>query len=84
MIWSDNTGAEHSFKKGARRVRAQKECTQVLLAGTAKQFDHCSLIHAMWKHLLQLGTEVHVMRVPTDDNVADNPSRFLAAADAQA
>ena len=33
-------------------------------------------MHALWKHFLELDTEVHVVRVPTDDNIADNPSRY--------
>ena len=46
------------------------------VAGATKQFDHNCLVHALWKHFLELGTEVYVTRVPTDYNIADNPSRF--------
>ena len=45
------------------------------LPGSAKQWDHTCLCHAIWKHLLFLGAEAHIMRVPTDKNLADLPSR---------
>ena len=44
-------------------------------AGATKQFDQNSLVHAIWKYLAMLDVEVWVARVPTDDNIADLPSR---------
>ena len=49
-------------------------------AGYSRQFDHTCLVAGIWKHLLKLGCEAHVVRVPTDDNIADLPSRYRAAA----
>ena len=43
--------------------------------GKAKSFDHCALVHAMWKRLAELRTGVWVERVPTELNIADDPSR---------
>ena len=45
------------------------------LAGATKAFDHNALVHALWKKFLHMGMEVQICRVPTDDNIADNPSR---------
>ena len=43
--------------------------------GRARAFDHCSLVHRMWIHIARLHAAVWVVRVPTDDNIADLPSR---------
>lgn len=43
--------------------------------GSARAFDHCSLIHQMWTHIAALGVFAWITRVPTDDNFADLPSR---------
>ena len=45
------------------------------LSGSAKQWDHTCLCHAIWKHLVFLGAEAQIMRVPTEENLADLPSR---------
>ena len=58
MIWSDNTGAEASTRKGS-----------------AKEFDHLSLVHGIWLRAAELNLELFVKRVPTKDNIADDPSR---------
>ena len=47
----------------------------MLQIGSARQFDHTCLTHALWKHLLHLNVEAQIQRVPTDDNLADLPSR---------
>ena len=28
------------------------------LPGATRQFDHCCLVHGMWKHFLELGMQV--------------------------
>ena len=61
-IYSDNTGAEASLRKG-----------------TARSFDHCMLVHAMWKRLAELRCTAWVGRVPTEENLADLPSRSTSA-----
>lgn len=58
VIWSDNTGAEHSAGRGS-----------------CKRFDQGCLIHALWKRFLELEMAVWVERVPTQFNIADDPSR---------
>ena len=35
-------------------------------AGTAKPFDHNSLIHALWRRFVELGMAVWIERVPTE------------------
>ena len=47
-----------------------------LRRGTARSYDHSQLVHAQWLHLAELGVQAHVLRVSTDDNVADLPSRL--------
>ena len=47
------------------------------LAGSTKQFDQNCLIHAMWKQLAVLNVNVWVERVPSKDNIADDPSRHV-------
>ena len=43
--------------------------------GSAKEFDHCSLIHNMWSQIARCHMNVWVCRVGTHDNIADLPSR---------
>ena len=47
-------------------------------AGATEAFDHNALVHTLWKKFLHMGMEVQICRVPTDDNIADNPSRHKA------
>ena len=51
--------------------------TNVALAvvGTAKSFDHCTLVHALWKTFAELKISVWLERVASKLNIADNPSR---------
>ena len=43
--------------------------------GTARRYDHAQLVHAQWMHVAMLGMRLWVVRVATNDNVADLPSR---------
>jgi len=43
--------------------------------GVARSFDHCHLIHQMWAHISRCHIFAWICRVPTDDNLADLPSR---------
>ena len=43
--------------------------------GTARAWDHAQLVHDQWMRLAILNCQVHVVRVATDDNIADLPSR---------
>ena len=43
--------------------------------GRAKAFDHNSLASIMWLRFAELGVEVRVERVPSEENIADLPSR---------
>ena len=47
-----------------------------VLPGSARSFDHCTLVSALWKRFVELQVAVWVERVPTNDNIADNPSRY--------
>ena len=44
--------------------------------GTAKSWDHCELIHEIWTHAALNKIRVWIVRVPSDDNISDLPSRF--------
>ena len=43
--------------------------------GAAKSWDHCQIIHEIWTMAAQNQTHLWIERVPTDDNIADLPSR---------
>lgn len=43
--------------------------------GSAKQFDLCRIIHEIWSLALCGGFGLWIERVPTDENIADLPSR---------
>ena len=43
--------------------------------GSAKVWDHAQLVHQLWEDLLMLSTQVFVVRVSTNANIADPPSR---------
>ena len=43
--------------------------------GTAKSWDHACIVHALWLKAAQLKAHLWIDRVPTDDNIADLPSR---------
>ena len=76
VIWSDNTGAEAATRKG--RVLCHTHllsCLWGIFPGSAKRFDQNCLIHALWKQFVQLRMAVWVMRVPSKENIADDPSR---------
>ena len=45
-------------------------------SGTAKSFDHAQLVHEQWAHAVLNRMHLFVKRVPTDDNIADLPSRL--------
>ena len=43
--------------------------------GSARSWDHASLVHCLWTKAAKLGIDLQVERVPSDDNIADLPSR---------
>ena len=47
-----------------------------VVEGSTKAFDQNCLIHGIWRRLAELDTAIWVSRVPTKENIADNPSRF--------
>ena len=70
---------EHLLRK--RRVVIHSDNTGSEAAtkkGTARSWDHTQLVHAQWLHAAMLGIDMHVVRVPTDDNIADLPSRMVS------
>ena len=51
-------------------------CLQVAFRrGSARSYDHAQLVHRMWLHAAVERLDIHVVRVATDDNLADLPSR---------
>ena len=79
VIYSDNTGIDVSL--GNIRVGLSivwftaKGAEAATRKGSTKNFDQHSLVHCMWKKFAELKVGVWVRRVPTDDNIADCPSR---------
>ena len=43
--------------------------------GMSRQWDHAQLVHEQWSFLAVNAIDVHVVRVGTEDNIADIPSR---------
>ena len=43
----------------------------------ARQFDQACIVHAIWLRLAVTHTAMWVTRVPTKDNIADDPSRCI-------
>ena len=41
----------------------------------ARQFDHTCVSHSIWKRAVLLDLDLTVFRVPSDENLADLPSR---------
>ena len=37
--------------------------------------DHAQLVHTQWTHVAEQGLSLYVVRVATNDNIADLPSR---------
>ena len=43
--------------------------------GAARSFDHSCIIHSIWLKAALIQADLHILRVPTEDNVADLPPR---------
>ena len=43
--------------------------------GRAKAWDHSCIVHVLWLEAACLQMHMHVERVPSEDNIADLPSR---------
>ena len=69
VVWSDNKGAEAAARKGrldnGLLVRFMHQSVSSCFVGSAKQFDHGSLIHALWKRFVELNVGAWIERVPT-------------------
>lgn len=67
---------EHLLRR--RRVVIWSDNTGAQAAagsGAARAFDHACLAHGLWVKIAQLRCLARVERVPTDENIADDPSR---------
>ena len=76
VIWSDNAGAERATRKGGLLLRPPLVRAAFACAGTTKRFDHNTLVHSIWANAVALGCAMWVERVPTEVNLADDPSRW--------
>lgn len=45
------------------------------VAGSTRCFDQNCIVHSIWKKLVLLGANAWIDRVPTKDNISDDPSR---------
>ena len=43
--------------------------------GSAHAWDHCEMVHGIWTQAFLNQTHVWFVRVPSDDNLSDLPSR---------
>ena len=43
--------------------------------GAAASWDNSQFIHCIWTHAARINSYLHVMRVPSEENIADLPSR---------
>ena len=50
-------------------------CQVALAKGRAKAFDHAQLVHGQWMHAARERMSLYVVRVATELNIADLPSR---------
>ena len=78
VIHSDNSGSEVGSFALKTIIRPAFACVRWQVSvrrGTARSWDHAQLVHAQWLQLALMGSQVHVLRVSTDDNIADLPSR---------
>ena len=76
VVWSDNTGAESAARKGAQlALHVRLLFARLRWPGCAKSFDHNDLAHALWGKAAELQLRLWVERVPTEVNIADDPSR---------
>ena len=57
----------YSDNKGAEHTTAK---------GSAKAADHNRMVHEIWTLALVKKIKLWIERVPTEDNIADLPSRF--------
>ena len=44
--------------------------------GSAKAFDQNQIVHQIWTLAFELGIQLWIERVPSEDNISDCPSRF--------
>ena len=78
VLYSDNKGAEASVSflllRGA--LLAFALCNQAATAaGRARSWDHSMLVHQIWTHAILNRMRLWVERVPSHDNISDDPSR---------
>ena len=78
VIHSDNTGAEVRPLVVACAFALLLGVLLLQVAfrrGSARSYDHAQLVHKQWLHAAVERLSIHVVRVATDDNLADLPSR---------
>jgi hypothetical protein len=44
-------------------------------AAMCRTFDHTCIVHSIWAVVWQMGCGMYVVRVPSKENLADDPSR---------
>ena len=63
----------------SRDLLANSIAESALKKRASRAFDHCMLVHSMWKCLAELRCSAWVGRVPTEENLSDLPSRQRSA-----
>ena len=79
VIHSDNTGSEVRTAPCTRGLSVISFFSLIfkvaLRRGSARSLDHAQLVHEQWLQAAKLGLQIFVLRVATNDNIADLPSR---------
>ena len=77
VLYNDNKGAEAGgcFLVAHDALLAVALCCQAAtVAGKAKSWDHSMLVHQIWTHAILNRMRLWVERVPSHDNISDDPS----------
>ena len=55
---------------------AARACLAAAQKGSARQLDHAELVHQQWLEAALLGLQLWIVRVASEDNIADEPPRL--------
>ena len=67
---------EDRLKRRAVVIHCDNSGSEVALSkGRARSLDHSQLVHSQWLHAAREHMKLYVLRVASEDNVADLPSR---------
>ena len=79
VVHSENTTAENGVRKGRARynslhVFVNTARSEMSFCLRARTFDHTCIVRIIWSKLWDMGCGMYVVRVPSKENMADDPS----------